>query len=81
MRSIQIGDLVCTHVFGVDVFLGIVLDIQPMKDVYKDSNRGEKMNSVKILWEKPVPSWLGEGRICEVTDLILQVVEPEELDG
>ena len=76
----KIGDLVRTHVFGVDVFLGIVLDIQPMKDVYKDSNRGEKMNSVKILWEKPVPGWLGEGRVCEVTDSILQVVDPEELD-
>lgn len=77
----KVGDLVCTHMFGDHVFLGVVLDIQPMKDVYKDSHRGEKMNSVKILWEKPVPSWLGEGRICEVTDSILQVVEPEELDG
>jgi hypothetical protein len=27
--------------FGDQVFLGIVLDIQPMKDVYKDSHRGE----------------------------------------
>ena len=74
---IRVGDLVKTHMFGDDVFLGVVLDIQPMKDVYRDSNRGERMNSVKILWEKPVPSWLGEGRICEVTDAILQVVDFE----
>ena len=55
---IKVGDLVRTHMFGEHVFLGIVLDIQPMKGVYKDSHRGEKMNSVKILWEKPVPGWL-----------------------
>ena len=29
----KVGDLVCTHMFGGDVFLGVVLDIQPMKDV------------------------------------------------
>jgi hypothetical protein len=33
MRSIQIGDLVCTHMFGIDVFLGVVLDIQPMNEL------------------------------------------------
>ncbi len=30
---IKVGDLVRTHMFGGDVFLGVVLDIQPMKEL------------------------------------------------
>ena len=29
----KVGDLVRTHMFGDHVFLGVVLDIQPMKEL------------------------------------------------
>lgn len=55
--------------------IGIVLDVEPMKDIYRDSNNSEPIYSVTVLWERDVPMWLGEGRICTVSDVILKVIQ------
>lgn len=69
------GDLVITRLgFGELQFIGVVLEIRPMENIYKDSNRGERMNSVTVLWDKEVPRYLGQGRICDLPDTMLQVI-------
>ena len=73
--SINKGDLVHISDWDTGGMVGIVLEVEVMKDIYKDSSGIEPMYSVTVLWEREVPSWLGEGRITTVTDSVLKVVQ------
>lgn len=72
---VQKGDLVTFFSWENCEMVGIVLDVEPMKDIYRDSNGTEPIYSVTVLFEKDVPMWLGEGRICTVSDVILKVIQ------
>lgn len=69
------GDLVSIEDWDTGGMVGIVLGVEVMKDIYKDSSGIEPMYSVTVLWEREVPRWLGEGRITTVTDSVLKVVQ------
>lgn len=69
------GDLVSVTVWDGTEILGVVLEVEKMEGIYKDSSGIEPMCSVTVLWEREVPSWLGNGRVCKVSDSVLRVVQ------
>lgn len=71
----QVGSLVFINDWDTGGMVGVVLEVEVMKDIYRDSSGIEPMYSVTVLWEREVPSWLGEGRITTVTDSVLKVVQ------
>lgn len=75
MKKIHKGDLVHIDVWDTGGMVGIVLEAEVMKDIYKDCSGIEPMYSVTVLWGREVPRWLGEGRITTVTDSVLKVVQ------
>lgn len=69
------GDLVSMFTFETDEILGVVLEIEVMKDIYRDSSGVEPMYSVTVLWDREVPTFMGGGKVCKVPDSMLKVIQ------
>lgn len=74
MTKVKPGDLV--YVFDILKHLrGLVISVEPMKDIYRDSDGKDQVYSCKILLEEDPPSWIGDGgRIVIVSDSIVGVI-------
>ena len=75
------GDLVTMYTFETDEIVGVVLEVNQMKDTYRDSGGNDPMYSATVLWEKDVPTFMGSGRICKVPDAILKVISVNQEEG
>ncbi len=54
--------------------IGIILHIRPMEGCFRDSGGYDQVHLCTILMNETLPDWLGNGRIAEFTDSILEVV-------
>ena len=68
------GDLVSFHSWDNCDLIGVVLTVEQMEGIYRDSQGTDPIYSVTVLFNDDVPTWLGEGKICTVSDSILQVI-------
>lgn len=73
------GDLVRSFDLHVEAMLGMVIDMEPMSNCYRDSVGSKVIYSCTVLWDREVPSWMtavdSMKRISKVPDTILQVVK------
>ena len=73
MMKVNPGDLVRTHDHGNEMF-GIVLSTRPMENCFRDSCGKDQIYICSVLMNKDLPGYLGNGRIAELTDSILEVI-------
>jgi hypothetical protein len=73
------GDLVSSFDIHAEVMLGLLLDMEPMSNCYRDSTGSKVVYSCTVMWDRQVPSWMtpvnGNKRISKVPDSILQVMK------
>ena len=68
------GDLVRTYDTQGREMIGIILRIRPMEGCFRDSGGYDQVHLCTILMNETLPDWLGNGRIAEFTDSILEVI-------
>lgn len=68
------GDMVCLNHLSAEL-LGVVLKVEHMEGIWKDSCEAEPVYTVTVLFDKDVPTFIGSGRIAKVTDMILKVIQ------
>lgn len=76
--NIRVGDMVVTHSIEFEGMLGVVVGVKVMEGIWKDTSGMNPMYSCTVLWDRDVPSWMGSGRLCDVTDSVLVRVENEK---
>lgn len=67
------GDLV-SHKSHNGEFIGIVISVRPMENIFRDSLSLEPVLEVHVMFDKDLPHWMGSGRFASVTDQILTVI-------
>ena len=69
------GDLVRTHDTQGNEIVGIILHVRPMENCFRDSSGKDQVYLCTILMNEPVPPWMGNGRLAELVDSVLEVLQ------
>ena len=76
IRRFKQGDLVVYRFnFEEEELRGIVVSAKPSPGVFRDSTCFDQVHALEVLWDRDVPSWMGEGKIAYVTDSVVQRLE------
>lgn len=76
IRRFKQGDLVVYRFnFEEEELRGIVLSSTPSPGAFRDSTCFDQVHALEVLWDRDVPSWMGEGKIAYVTDSVVQRLE------